>query len=415
MSAINPFLSAMKQLDRAVKHLPAEDQPFIDVLRSPQRQVEARLPVRMDDGSLKVFEGYRVQYDNHRGPFKGGIRFHPQTDREEVKALAFWMAIKCAVVGIPYGGGKGGITVDPSKLSVTELERLSRAWVKAMEPVIGVDKDIPAPDVNTNGQIMAWMVDEYAQLTGAYVPGVFTGKPVGLHGSAGREPATGQGGFYALQEIAKKKKLKPAQTTIAVQGFGNVGSFFAKLAEEAGYKIVAVSDSRGAIYNAKGLDVSKVLAHKANTGTVQGFAGSKAMTNEELLTCDCDVLAPAALENVLTKENAAKVKASVVLELANGPTTPEADDILAKKGVAVVPDVLANAGGVSVSYFEWVQNRQGYYWTEAEVLEKLEPLMKDAFAAVWKKHDELSIPLRTAAFVLAVHRLVQAIRLRGVA
>ena len=414
MPHVNPFASAMKQLDRAVEHLPKDDRAYVQVLRTPQRQMQARLPIRMDDGSMSVFEGYRVQYDNHRGPFKGGIRFHPQTDIDEVRALSFWMAIKCAVVDIPYGGGKGGITVDPSKLSAFELERLSRAWVKAMEPIIGVDQDIPAPDVNTNGQIMAWMVDEYAQINGAYVPGVFTGKPVGLNGSAGREPATGQGGFYVLQEVAKKKKWKPSQISIAIQGFGNVGSFFAYLAHAAGYKIVAVSDSRGAIYNAKGLDPHKVMAHKEKNGQLKGFAGAKNISNEELLVVDCDVLVPAALENVLTKENAGDVKASVVLELANGPTTPEADDILYKNKVLVVPDVLANAGGVSVSYFEWVQNRQGYYWTEEEVLAKLEPLMKKAFAGVWAKHDEAKIQMRTAAFVLAVHRIVNAIKLRGV-
>jgi glutamate dehydrogenase/leucine dehydrogenase len=261
---------------------------------------------------------------------------------------------------------------------------------------------------------MAWMVDEYAQITGQYVPGVFTGKPVGLNGSAGREPATGQGGFYVLQEVAKKKKWKPSQVKIAVQGFGNVGSFFAYFAHDAGYKIVAVSDSRGGVYSAKGLDPRKVMEHKQKKGSVKGFSGSKDISNEALLSVDCTVLVPAALENVLTKENAASVKASVILELANGPTTPEADDIFHKNKVLVVPDVLANAGGVSVSYFEWVQNRQGYYWTEAEVLAKLEPLMKHAFAGVWQKHEQAKIPMRTAAFALAVHRLVQAIRLRGV-
>lgn len=414
MHTINPFDSAMKQLDRAVEYLPKEDHPFISILRHPQRQVQVRLPLRMDDGSIKVFEGYRVQYDNHRGPYKGGLRFHQDTDLDEVKALSFWMAIKCAVVNVPYGGGKGGITVDPHALSAFELERLSRAWVKAMQPVIGVDRDIPAPDVNTNGQIMAWMVDEYSQLTGTYTPGVFTGKPVAMHGSAGREPATGQGGFYVLQEIARKKKWKPGNISIAVQGFGNVGSFFAVLAHAAGYKIVAVSDSRGAIYDAKGLDPHKVLEHKQKTGAVKGYPGAQNMTQDELIASNCDVLVPAALENVITRDNADSVKASVVLELANGPTTPDADDILAKKDVAVVPDVLANAGGVTVSYFEWVQNRQGFYWSEEEVLSNLEPIMKEAFASVWGKHEELSVPLRTAAFVLAVHRIAQAIKLRGV-
>lgn len=403
----------MTQLDRAAKHLP-KDKDFVDVLRTPQRLVETRIPLRLDNGDMKVFTGYRVQYDNHRGPFKGGIRFHQQTDIDEVKALAFWMAIKCAVVNIPYGGGKGGITVDPKELSRTELERLSRGWVRNMQPFIGVDVDIPAPDVNTDGQIMAWMTDEYGKLTGTYQPGVFTGKPVGSGGSLGREAATGQGGFYVLEQIAKERKWKPEETTIAVQGFGNVGYHFARLAHEAGYKIVAVSDSKGGIFNAKGLDPMKVEAYKHKKGTVRGFAGSKNITNEALLESKCDVLVPAALENVLTKENAAKVHASVIIELANGPTTPEADDILAKKKVVIVPDVLANAGGVTVSYFEWVQNRQGYYWQESEVLERLRPIMDRAYEQVVQTSQALKVPLRTAAFVLAVRRIVEAIKIRGV-
>lgn len=413
MQKSSPFAAAMTQLDRAAAHL-SKHAAFIQVLRTPQRLIEVRIPVRMDSGEMKVFTGYRVQYDNHRGPFKGGIRFHQQTDIDEVKALAFWMAIKCAVVNIPYGGGKGGVTVDPKQLSRAELERLSRGWVRVMQPFIGLDVDIPAPDVNTDGQIMAWMTDEYGKLTGTYQPGVFTGKPVGSGGSLGREAATGQGGFYILQKIAKQKKWKPASTTIAVQGFGNVGYHFAGLAYEAGYKIVAISDSKGGIYNAKGLDPVKVAAHKAKMKSVQGFTGAKNISNEALLESVCDVLAPAALENVLTKDNAGLVKAQVVLELANGPTTPEADDIFAQKKIVVAPDVLSNAGGVTVSYFEWVQNRQGYYWSEAEVLQKLKPMMDDAYDQIYAMGLEMKSPLRTAAFVLAVQRIVNAIKVRGV-
>lgn len=404
----------MSQLDRAATFLKGEDRPFINLLRVPQRQVQISLPVRMDSGEIKVFEGYRVQYDNHRGPYKGGIRFHQQTDVDEVKALAFWMAIKCAVVNIPYGGGKGGITVDPHTLSKVELERLSRAWVKAMAPIIGVDRDIPAPDVNTNAQIMAWMVDEYGKVTGTYQSGVFTGKPLALGGSVGREAATGQGGFFALQQAAVKLGLTPAQTTVAIQGFGNVGSFFAFLAHAAGYKIIALSDSRGAIHNPKGLDPHAVMAHKEKTGGISGFNGSKDIANNDLILLPCDVFVPAALENVLTKDNAAEVKAKMVLELANGPTTPEADDILQKKNILVVPDVLANAGGVTVSYFEWVQNRQGYYWAEQEVAARLEPIMRTAFDQVWAKKEEMKTTFRTAAFILAVQRIIDTMKLRGV-
>jgi glutamate dehydrogenase/leucine dehydrogenase len=411
---MNPFTSAMQQLDRAAAFLKKDDQPFVQILRVPQRQVQISLPIRMDNGDIKVFEGYRVQYDNHRGPYKGGIRFHQQTDVDEVKALAFWMAIKCAVVNIPYGGGKGGIAVDPHTLSKVELERLSRAWVKAMAPIIGVDRDIPAPDVNTNAQTMAWMVDEYGKVTGTYQSGVFTGKPLALGGSLGREAATGQGGFFALQQAALKLGLEPAQTSIAVQGFGNVGSFFAFLAHAAGYKIIALSDSRGAIYNPKGLDPHAVMAHKEKAGTITGFNGSKDITNEELLVIPCDVLVPAALENVITKDNAAAIKAKMVLELANGPTMPEADDILEKNNVLVVPDVLANAGGVTVSYFEWVQNRQGYYWGEQEVSARLESIMHAAFDQVWAKKEEAKTTMRTASFILAVQRIVDTMKLRGV-
>lgn len=413
MSSVNPFESAMKQLDKAAEFL-QDYQENIDMLRVPQRQVEVRIPVRMDSGETKVFSGYRVQHDNTRGPFKGGIRFHPQADIHEVKALAFWMAIKCAVVDIPYGGGKGGITVDPEKLSERELEKLSRGWVRAMSNIIGTDEDIPAPDVNTNAQIMAYMVDEYSKLMRSYEPGAFTGKPLELGGSEGREAATGQGGFYCLEDTAKHLGMDPSETRIAVQGFGNVGMHFARLAHNAGFKIIALSDSRGAVYCENGIDPMAVLRHKKDKGGVSGAAGCGDISNEELLELDCEILAPAALENVITAENADKIKAKAVIELANGPTTPEADEILHKKSVIVVPDVLANAGGVTVSYFEWVQNKQGYYWSEQDVLEKLRPIMKKAYRKAWEKKEEIDSDMRTAAFVLAVERIAKAMRLRSV-
>lgn len=408
---INPFESAMAQLDQAAEFLKGQEQ-YINILRSPQRQIEIRIPVKMDDGNIKVFQGYRVQYDNHRGPFKGGVRFHQQTDINEVKALAFWMAVKCAVVDIPLGGGKGGITVDPKELSETELEKLSRGWVDALEPVIGAHKDIPAPDVNTTPQIMAWMVDEYAKLTGSYQPGVFTGKPLEKDGSQGRTAATGQGGFYCLEHTITKLNLDRAQTRIVIQGFGNVGLYFALLAHKAGYKIVAVSDSKGGIYNETGLDPEAVQKHKEKTGAVGDMAGCQNITNEELLLLDCDILVPAALENAITKENADNIKAKAIIEMANGPTTPEADEILFAKNIVVVPDVLANAGGVTVSYFEWLQNNAGEHWTEDEVNKKLEPIMTNAYQDIWVKREEISQNMRTAAFVLAVERIINAMKKR---
>lgn len=403
----------MKQLDNAAEFLPAEDKPFIDILRIPQRQIEVSIPVRMDNGEIKVFKGYRVQHDNHRGPFKGGIRFHQDADINEVKALAFWMAIKCAVVDIPLGGAKGGVQVDPKQLSEGEKERLSRGWIRAMSHVIGPKEDIPAPDVNTTPQIMAWMADEYSKLAGKYQPAVITGKPLEVGGSEGRGTATAQGAFYCLELVVQDKFMKPLETKVIVQGFGNAGYNFAQLAKDHGYKIVGVSDSKGAIYNEKGLDPEEVLAHKKETGSVKGFKGAKDITNEELLVQPCDILAPAALENVITAENADQIQAKAIIELANGPTTPEADEILSKKDILVIPDVLANAGGVTVSYFEWVQNNQGYYWTEEEVLAKLKPIIVESYKAVSEKKEEIGKNMRTAAFVLAVQRILDAMKLRG--
>lgn len=413
MSKINPYESAMVQLGNAAEFLPVNDKPLIEILRIPQRQVQVSIPVRMDNGEFKIFEGYRVQHDNHRGPFKGGIRYHQEADIDEVKALAFWMVIKCAVVGIPMGGGKGGIKVNPKELSEAELERLTRGWARAMHNIIGPQIDVPAPDVNTDPQVMAWIVDEHSKISGKYQPGVITGKPVEIGGSRGRGTATAQGAFYCLEQVVLDLFLKPKDTRIIVQGFGNAGYHFARLAKDHGFKVVGLSDSKGAVYNEQGIDPEKAMEHKQKTGSVVALKDCEDISNEQLLIQPCEVLAPAAMENVITKENAGQVQAKAVIELANGPTSPEADLILAEKQVLVVPDVLANAGGVTVSYFEWVQNNQGYYWTEEEVLNKLEPIIKDAYRATAEKKEEIGKDMRTAAFVLAVHKIVSAMRLRG--
>ncbi len=410
MTTNNPFESAMKQLDNAAEYISDQDQQYVAVLRNPKRQVEVSIPFRMDDGSLKIAQGYRVQYDDHRGPFKGGIRYHQDTDIDEVKALAFWMAVKTATVGIPLGGGKGGVTINPKELSETELENLSRAWARVMAPIIGPDIDIPAPDVNTTPQIMEWIADEYAKITGKSQPGVITGKPIEAGGSEGRGTATAQGAFYCLEELMKKLTREPESTTVAIQGFGNAGAHFANLCFDAGYKVIAVSDSRGGILNKDGLDPRKVLEHKNLTGSVQGFDGAEDITNETLLTTECTILAPAALENAITDRNADTIKAMAIIELANGPTTPMADEILTKKGVTIIPDVLANAGGVTVSYFEWYQNQNNEKWSEEEVLQKLEPIMKEAFTAIWSKKEEVGKDMRTAAFILAIQRIIDAMK-----
>lgn len=410
--AINPFESALKQLARAAEVMKL-NPAVLARLQLPKRELHVAVPVRMDDGSLKVFEGYRVQYDDTRGPAKGGIRFHPQTDIDEVKALAFWMTFKCAVVGIPYGGAKGGITVDPKGLSVGELERLTRAYVNALGGFIGPDRDIPAPDVYTTPQIMGWIMDEFSKLQGHNTPGVVTGKPLSVGGSEGRGFATAQGGIYVLQALAEKRDWKPVDVRVVIQGFGNAGSYMMKLLQKLGFKVIAVSDSNGGIMNAAGLDGEAVGAYKKDTGKVANFPGAQNITNAELLELECEVLVPAALENQITAENGARIKAKAVVELANGPTTPEADQILFGKGVSVVPDILANAGGVTVSYFEWVQNLMNYYWTEKEVLDKLQPIMEKSFAAVWETAQTHQIDLRTAAYVVATGRIAEAMQARG--
>jgi glutamate dehydrogenase/leucine dehydrogenase len=377
-------------------------------LEHPQRTIQISIPVERDNGDLEVFTGYRVQYNNARGPFKGGIRFHPQTDLDEVKALAFWMTMKCAVVGIPYGGGKGGVTVDPKTLSEKELEKLSRGWVRVMLPNLGPTVDIPAPDVYTTPQIMAWMADEYSKLVGQPMPASFTGKPIDQGGSEGRGTSTSQGGAYVLTELMQQLGRKPKETRVSIQGFGNAGAVAAKILSDEGYKIIAVSDSRGGISNPKGLDVVAVAAHKEKTSSVTNFPDAQNITNDEILVLETDILIPAALENVITETVAKNMKAVAVLELANGPTTPEADVVLFARGIHVVPDILANAGGVTGSYFEWVQNIEGTHWTEAEVWAKLKPMMKESFLATWNAAKEAKTFLRMGAYIVALKRIAEA-------
>jgi len=406
------FANALKQLKQAASYAKIPSA-IIEQLKHPERILQFSFPVTMDNSEVRVFEGYRVQYSSARGPYKGGLRYHPQTNLDEVKALAFWMAVKCAVVGIPLGGGKGGITVDPKKLSEAELEKLTRAFTRKLAPFIGPEQDVPAPDVNTTPQIMAWVRDEYERVVGKKVPGVVTGKPLNFGGSQGRTPATAQGGMYVLEELIGKLKLKTKQITVAVQGMGNVGGIMAQLLHQAGYHVVAMSDSKGGIYNPKGLDVPAVERFKKQTGSLKNFPGAKPVTNAQLLELPVTILIPAALENQITGKNAGRIKAKVVFELANGPTTPEADVKLAKRKIIIVPDVLANAGGVTVSYFELVQNIQQYYWNEREVIAKLKPIMVTAFRQIWQRVEQLKVPLRTAAYVIALERIGQAIEARG--
>ncbi len=420
-SAINPLESAQKQLKVAAKLLGIGDRT-LNALSEPKNELTDDIPVRMDDGSTQNFNSFRVQHNDALGPFKGGIRFGPQVSMDEVKALAMWMTWKTALVGIPFGGAKGGIICDPKMFSKRELEYLSRGYVQQFVEYIGPDKDIPAPDMYTNAQIMAWMLDEYEKLTGHHAPAAFTGKPVELGGIGARESATGYGGAVVVQQVAELLKMKPKSTTVAVQGFGNVGHNVAELLFDAGYKIVALSDSQGAIYNKKGLNPSAAMTCKIEKGKIAEcyFAGSVVngsrsgvISNDELLELDADILIPAALENQITAKNADKIKAKVVAELANGPTTPEADRILFEKKVVVVPDTLANAGGVIGSYFEWVQNSYGYYWSDDEVHEKLSRLLVNAFEKVMRKSGEHKVDMRTGSYLLAVGKVARAIELRG--
>lgn len=403
---MSAFENAMKQLDDAAAVMKLDPAVF-EILRHPQRTVETTFPVKMDDGSTRMFHGYRVQYSNARGPYKGGIRYHPAVDMDEVTALAFWMTIKTAVVNVPFGGGKGGVTVDPKKLSVGEREQMTRAFVRSINDIIGSKKDVPAPDVGTGPQEMAWIADEIARLRGVPDPGIVTGKPIASGGSEGRNKATAQGGLYVLDAIRSALDI-PIGARVIVQGFGNAGQWIARLLIERGDIIVGLSDSKGAIVKEDGLDIAAVMAHKEATGSVIEFAGARTITNDELLISPCDILVPSALENQLTEANASKVQAKIILELANGPTTPEADTIFAKRGIMVIPDVLANAGGVAVSYLEWEQNRMNEHWSESEVLERLKMIMKDATTAVRERSEKYRVPLRRAAFILALERISQA-------
>lgn len=381
------------------------DEEMIKRIIEPEFTHEFALTITMDNGRKKVFKGWRIQHNSALGPYKGGIRFHKDTVREEVQALGTLMSIKCAVAGLPYGGAKGGIAVDPKTLSKTELERLSRAFATKIAPLIGVDIDVPAPDVNTTPQIMAWMLDEYQKIIGYKSPATFTGKPIPLGGSLGRTEATGRGGVFVLQALIEKLKMKNKKLTIAVQGFGNVGFYFAKLAVEAGFKIVAISDSKSGVYDKGGIDLNRALKNKKEKGTV---SYGKTISNKDLLELDVDVLVPAALENMVNVKNMADIKAGIIVEMANGPLTEEAYEYLAKKGKIIVPDVLSNSGGVTVSYLEWVQGKAGYFWSEKEVNDKLKVMMNKAFEAIWKKSVEKKIPLKQAAFEVAIERISSA-------
>lgn len=406
----NPFENALEQLRRAAAARSATKpfpEDFIKKLSHPNREVRISIPVLMDDGRLEIFEGYRVEHNNARGPYKGGIRYHPDTDINEVKALAFWMALKCAVINIPMGGGKGGITVDPKKLSKKELEALSRGWARSMADVLGPKKDVPAPDVNTTPEIMDWMNDEFMKVTGEKTKATFTGKSIAGGGSEGRGSATGQGGFYTFEALRGKYDL-PGKSKIVIQGFGNVGGNAAEIFAAAGHTIIAISDSHGGVVKDDGLDVASLAEHKKEHGSLEGFAGTRSVTNEELLELPCDVLIPAALENQITANNAAKIKARFILELANGPISPEADDILLKNGIPVVPDILANSGGVAVSTFEWEQNLKGEHWNEADVFERLKKKLDEESRLIYEQAQSLKTDLRRAAFVVALTRIAEA-------
>jgi glutamate dehydrogenase (NAD(P)+) len=408
----NPFDDVLEQIDRAASVL-HPDADSLEPLRHPRRQVIVSVPVMMDDGHLRVFDGYRVIYDNSRGPGKGGIRYHPDVNLDECKALAAWMAWKCAVVDVPFGGAKGGVACDPLKLSDGELERITRRYISEIFDLIGPTVDIPAPDVGTSPRVMAWVMDTFSMKKGYLEPGVVTGKPVALGGSGGRLEATGRGLLFIIRETLKRVGRDLSGSSVAIQGFGNVGSNAARLLHAAGAKVVAVSDVGGAIYDPRGLDLPRLSAYYNETSRLYGFPGTQPLDNAALLRLDADVLLPAAMEAQITQENAAEIRAKIVVEGANGPTTPEADEILARRGVLVVPDILANAGGVVVSYFEWVQDRYGYFWKEADVNSRLEEKMVAAFDAVWAARERFEVDARTAAYIVAVERIMEARKLRG--
>ena len=412
----DPYENMLNVMETAAQKLGLQSSDY-ESLKYPERELKVTFPVLMDDGTVKVFDGYRVQHSTLRGPAKGGIRFHPDVDIQEVKALAAWMSIKCAIADIPYGGGKGGVCVDAQKLSEGELERLTRGYTARIMPIIGEDIDIPAPDVNTNGQIMAWILDTYSVIQGKYTPGIVTGKPVEMGGSLGRTEATGRGVMICAQEIIKRKGLIASNCKVSVQGAGNVGMTAARLMDEAGFIIIALSDVSGGVYKESGLNTEEIAEFLSVRGRLlkdYQADGVSHISNEDVLTCECDLLVPAALENQITLENASKIQAPIIVEGANGPTTNEADDILKKRNILVVPDVLANGGGVIVSYFEWVQNRQMYYWEEEEVNARLKQKMLHAFEQVYDTAQEQQVTMRESAYMIALQRLVTASRLRGI-
>lgn len=413
MSELNLFKIAQVQLDTAAERL-GLDQATHDLLRWPQRELQVTIPVQMDDGKTQVFHAYRVHYNTARGPAKGGIRWHPEETIDTVRALAAWMTWKTAAVDIPLGGGKGGVTCNPKEMSEAEKQRLARAYIRAIAPMLSISKDVPAPDVYTTPQIMGWMMDEYETLIGQHHPGVITGKPIPLGGSEGRGDATARGGIYVTREAAKVLNIDLNGKTMAIQGFGNAGQYAALLGSEIlGLKLVAASDSRGGIFNPNGLDPKKVVEYKIKTGSLEGFPESDPITNEELLALDVTVLFPAALENVITEENAGRIKCKISCELANGPTTPEADEILYENNVFVIPDFLANAGGVTVSYFEQVQNAYNFYWPLKEVHERLDEKMTRAFYGIYQTYLKEKINMRQAAYLVSVARVAEACKLRG--
>ena len=410
---LNPFRIAMRQFDTAAEKL-GLDPSLRDVLRRPRRALWVSLPVKMDDGTLTVFQGFRVQHNSARGPCKGGIRYHPNVSFDEVQALASWMTWKCATVNIPFGGAKGGIICDPKKMSKGELERLTRRYAYEISPIIGPDMDIPAPDVYTDSQVMAWILDTYSMTHGHSAPGVVTGKPLFLGGSLGRHEATARGCVFTIRAACEVKGIQFNQATAAIQGFGNAGSISAQLLSRQGAKVVAVSDSRGGLFNSKGLDMAAVAEHKDKTGSVVGYREAEAISSAAVLEVNCDILVPAALENQITVANAARIRAKIIAEAANGPTTPAADAILYDKGILVIPDILANAGGVTVSYFEWVQDLQELFWDEDEVNGKLEKIMLRSFRDVHSTAQKYGVDMRTGAYILAIDRVAQATQWRGI-
>jgi glutamate dehydrogenase (NAD(P)+) len=412
-AALNPYQMAVQQFELAADKLNLTEG-MREILRQPKRELIVHFPVRLDDGRIKVFSGYRVQHNVNRGPAKGGIRYSPDVTLDEVKALAMWMTWKCAVVGIPYGGAKGGVICDPKTMSPTELERMTRRYTTEISIIIGPHGDIPAPDVNTNSQVMAWIMDTYSMHEGYSIPAVVTGKPLSIGGSEGRNDATATGVLFVTRQAAKRITMPLQGARVSVQGYGNAGAIAARLFHNEGCKIVAVSDTRGGIYNESGLDPAAVLRHKQESGSVVDFPRTQRMSIQDVLEVPCDILIPAATEGVITAANADRIQARIVAEAANGPTTPEADEILFKKGIVVIPDILANAGGVTVSYFEWVQDLQSFFWGVDEITQKLEVIMNRAFASVAEKADQYSCNMRLAANMLAIARVAEATQIRGI-